>query len=355
LSVGPQVFISQHIGDLDTQPADRAFRRVIEDFQKLYDVRPSIIAADAHPDYLSTRFAGELARSRPGSGSPFRNAQLLLVPHHQAHVYACMAENELEPPVLGVSWDGTGYGLDGTIWGGEWFRVSKDNCRRAAHLRQFRLPGGEAAVKEPRRVAAALLWEIFGPAGLAMDDLAPLQSLKKADRITLGSMLKAGLNSPQTSSVGRLFDAVAALCGLRQQTQFEGQTAMALEFALEEGADDEAYEFAIRRPAGSETLVVDWAPMIEVLLGDIRAGVARGTISGRFHNGLAEAIVEVAKRMETERVALSGGCFQNRYLTERSVRRLREEGFRPYWHQRIPPNDGGIALGQVAAALHALR
>ena len=266
-----------------------------------------------------------------------------------------MAENELEPPALGVSWDGTGYGLDGSVWGGEWFGVSKTDCRRVAHLRRFRLPGGDAAVKEPRRVAASLLYEVFGAAGLETGDLAPLRSLNETERATLRSMLKVGLNSPQTSSIGRLFDAVGSLCGLRQQTRFEGQTAMELEFALQGVDTDEGYEFKIREVARSEILIVDWAAMIEALVADLRGGVMSGTISARFHNGLVEALVEVAKRVGMERVVLSGGCFQNRYLTERSVRRLREEGFRPYWHQRIPPNDGGIALGQVVAALNTAR
>ncbi len=261
-----------------------------------------------------------------------------------------MAENEIEPPALGVSWDGTGYGLDGTVWGGEFFLVTETACERAAHLRPFRLPGGDQAVKEPRRTALGLLHELSGEAAFDRTTLAPLQAFAPAELAPLKTMLARRLNSPLTSSVGRLFDAVAALTGLRQQVRYEGQAAMELEFALSDAAPiDEAYELPIR--PGHAPLILDWAPMIEALLSDLSRGVPLSQISARFHNGLAEAIVAVAERLGQPRVVLTGGCFQNRYLTERSVRRLQEAGFRPYWHQRVPPNDGGIALGQVVAAL----
>lgn len=352
-SVGPQAFISQHIGDLETDQAFEAFRRVIADFQRLYEARPAIIAADAHPDYLSTKFAHDLAKVGPATSAP----RLLTVQHHIAHVLSCMAENELEPPVLGVSWDGTGYGLDGTVWGGEFFLVTETACKRAAHLRQFRLPGGDQAVKEPRRTALGLLHEMSGKAVLGMTGLAPVQAFAPAELAPLRTMLARQLNSPLTSSAGRLFDAVAALAGLRQQVRFEGQAAMELEFALEGAVPtDEAYKLPLRSEAAPRTthnapLILDWAPMIEAILADVKRGTSAGQISARFHNTLAEAIVAVAQRLGQRRVVLSGGCFQNRYLTERSVHRLQAAGFRPYWHQRVPPNDGGIALGQVVAAL----
>jgi hydrogenase maturation protein HypF len=271
-----------------------------------------------------------------------------------------MAENDLEPPVLGVSWDGTGYGLDGTVWGGEFFLITETACERVAHLRQFPLPGGDAAVKEPRRTALGLLYEMFGDAAFSITGLAPLQAFSDAELGPLKTMLARRLNSPRTSSIGRFFDAVASLAGLRQQVRFEGQAAMELEFALAvtEPTND-AYELPINpvhvsRFTFHEPLLLDWAPMIEALLSDLKTRVPVPRISARFHNALAEAIVAVAKRVGQPRVALSGGCFQNRYLTERTVHRLQEEGFRPYWHQRIPPNDGGIALGQVVAALREI-
>jgi hydrogenase maturation protein HypF len=274
-----------------------------------------------------------------------------------------MAENEIAPPALGVSWDGTGYGLDGTIWGGEFFLVTDKKTERIAHLRPFRLPGGDKAVKEPRRTALGLLYEIFGDKIFARQvgdrcegapastrgACAPIAAFSASELATLKTMLAKKINSPLTSSVGRLFDAVASLVNLRQQIRFEGQAAMELEFALEGIETDAHYELPLVTPHSPP--VLDWAPMIEVILEDVKHGVSVATISAKFHNALAESIVAVAKRVGQNRVVLSGGCFQNRYLTERAVRRLQAEGFRPYWHQRVPPNDGGIALGQVVAAL----
>jgi hydrogenase maturation protein HypF len=381
LSVGPQVFLSQHIGDLETEQAYSAFRRVIADFEKLYEAEPQVIAADLHPDYLSTRFALERrppARRDPENsrnqraGSETGVPQIVRVQHHIAHVLSCMAENELPPPALGVSWDGTGYGLDGTIWGGEFFVVTDKTVERAAHLRPFRLPGGEPAVREPRRTALGLLFEMFGDAVFARNDLAPVAAFSKTELAASKTMLAKKLNSPITSSVGRLFDAVASLVNLRQQMRFEGQAAMELEFALDGVNTDEAYpmriaEFEMQNPACDDArpaetpnsnlrtptskIILDWLPMIEAILSDVKRGAATGEISARFHNALVEAIVAVARHAGQNRVVLSGGCFQNRYLTERAVRRLQAEGFRPYWHQRVPPNDGGIALGQVIAVL----
>ena len=360
LSVGNQVFISQHIGDLETEPANSAFRRVIADFEKLYDAKPESIAADLHPDYLSTRFALERrppARRDPENsrsqraGSETGVPQIVQVQHHVAHVLSCMAENEIGPPVLGVSWDGTGYGLDGTIWGGEFFQIADSKVERIAHLRPFRLPGGDKAVREPRRPAIGLLFELFGDAAFEMTHLPPFQGLAAVELSAVKGMLRRKLNSPLTSSMGRLFDAVASLIGLRQQTRYEGHAAMELEFALDGIETDENYNLSLVTRHSS--LVLDWGPMIEAILSDVQNSVATGRISAKFHNALAEAVVAVAKRIGKRRVVLSGGCFQNRYLTERTVRRLWAEGFQPYWHQRVPPNDGGIALGQVIAARRA--
>jgi len=350
LSVGNQVFLSQHIGDLETEQANDAFRRVIADFEKLYEAKPQVIAADLHPDYLSTRFAREFGRAELplGPDAPQRVPVTIGVQHHIAHVLSCMAENELSPPALGVSWDGTGYGLDGTIWGGEFFIVTDKTVERVAHLRPFRLPGGERAVKEPRRTALGLLYEIFGDAVFERRDLAPVGAFSKTELAASKTMLAKQLNSPVTTSMGRLFDAVASLVDLRQQMRFEGQAAMELEFALDGVNTDEHYNLSLVKYHPS--LVLDWSPMIEAILSDVQKGVATGRISAKFHNALAEAVVAVAESIGERRVVLSGGCFQNRYLTERTVRRLQAEGFQPYWHQRVPPNDGGIALGQIVAA-----
>jgi hydrogenase maturation protein HypF len=462
LGVHGQAFLSQHIGDLETDQSFEAFRRVISDFEHLYETKPSIIAADAHPDYLSAKFARELTEtttiskpltskteSPPHSSSSCRSSsssslssgftdfeashesaapKLTIVQHHIAHVLSCMAENELKPPVLGVSWDGTGYGLDGSIWGGEFFLVTQGTIERVAHLRQFRLPGGDQAVKEPRRTALGLLYEAFGETIFIRTDLLP--GFSPAELSTLKTMLARKLNSPLTSSVGRLFDAVSALAGLRQQVRFEGQAAMELEFALDGTTTDEHYPFSLTAPPQSSSspqtkaqsdqpegpptpegsadqpegftdssrrsqqsgdlrgqahdpgtpkavperqpslpklatppetssqtpaqhvpLILDWSPMLNALLSDLKQNTSTALISAKFHNALAEAILFVAQHFAYNRVVLSGGCFQNRYLTERAIQRLTLAGFRPYWHQRVPPNDGGLSLGQLLAAL----
>ena len=377
LAVGNQVFLSQHIGDLETEPAYAAFRRVIADFEILYEARPQIIAADLHPDYLSTRFALErrppVRRESKNAGDPrglpeARAPVVTQVQHHLAHVLSCMAENEIEPPALGVSWDGTGYGTDGTVWGGEFFLVTNKNVERTAHLRPFRLPGGDQAVKEPRRIALGLLYEIHGDVVFERKDLASTTAFSAAELATLKTMLAKKLNSPLTTSVGRLFDAVASLVNLRQRIRFEGQAAMELEFALDGMETEETYPLPIadcrspmentRRATGvsSRTThhasrVLDWSPLVEAILAEVKNGIPIAIISAKFHNALVEGIVAVAKHCGQKRVVLSGGCFQNRYLTERAVRRLQAEGFRTNWHPRVPPNDGGIALGQVVAAL----
>ena len=255
LSVGNQVFISQHIGDLETEQAHSAFRRVIADFEKLYEAKPQIIAADLHPDYLSTKFALERrppARHEPKNAGdqhavPEAGAPIVMqVQHHIAHVLSCMAENEIAPPALGVSWDGTGYGLDGTIWGGEFFLVTDENIERIAHLRPFRLPGGDQAVKEPRRTALGLLHELFWRSKLFdAETNGAGRRFSPRELATLKTMLAKKLNSPVTTSMGRLFDAVASLINLRQQIRFEGQAAMELEFAMDGVETGEAYPLPI--------------------------------------------------------------------------------------------------------------
>jgi hydrogenase maturation protein HypF len=340
LAVGENVFISQHLGDLETEPANAAFQRATADLPKLNGVRPEIIAADLHPDYGSTRFAQQSGKKIFG------------VQHHVAHVLSCIAENEVPLPALGVAWDGTGYGTDGTIWGGEFFLVTEANVQRVAHLRPFRLPGGDKAVKEPRRAALGLLYELYGEAAFEMNHLPPLREMPPVEMITLRGMLQRQFNSPFTSSVGRLFDVVASLVNLRQQMRFEGQAAIELEFALADFTTDARYHLPLSTSPAA--LVLDWSLMIHEILADMNGGVSVAEISAKFHNALAEAVVEIAEKVGAVPVALSGGCFQNRYLTERVVARLRAENFQPYWHQRVPTNDGGIALGQIFAARHQL-
>jgi hydrogenase maturation protein HypF len=339
VSVNQDIFVSQHIGDLETVQALTAFKHVIKDLQRLYELSPEATACDAHPDYLSTQFARR-------NGLPVVSVQ-----HHYAHVLACMAENELSGPVLGVSWDGTGYGPDGTVWGGEFLLATRESFQRAGHFRTFPLPGGERAIREPRRAALGLLYEVLAEEAFSSGELPPVRSFSANELEVLRTMLAKGLNSPRTSSAGRLFDAIAALAGIRQGVAFEGQAAMELEFALDGVDTEEAYRFRLVN-GGDSAFTIDWEPLVLSVLDDVRNAVGAGMISARFHNALVEAIVGAARRAGEERIVLTGGCFQNKYLTERAIRCLSEEGFRPYWHQRLPPNDGGIAVGQIVAAAH---
>lgn len=346
LAKGGQVFLSQHIGDLGTAEAVGTFERVIESFESLCQVSPALLAHDSHPDYPSTRYA-------LGRGLPH-----LAVQHHYAHVLSCMAENRLDSPVLGVAWDGTGMGDDGTIWGGEFLRIDRMGYERVAHWRTFALPGGTSAIREPRRTAFGLLYELFGSDLIGNPELAPVREFSPCEAEILARMLAGRINSPRTSSIGRLFDAIASLVGICHLTRFEGQAAMALEFAIGEASTNESYPFRIIDP-GRESdpirkLVIDWEPMVREIIADVLSGVAIGLSSARFHNTLVESLVAVAGMSGEKRICLTGGCFQNRYLTERAVSRLREDGYSVYWHQRVPPNDGGIALGQALAAARYL-
>jgi hydrogenase maturation protein HypF len=330
-AVDDQVIMSQHLGDLDTAPAVEGFKKALTDLRGVYPMPWQAVACDMHPDYHSTHVA--------------RNLELpvVVVQHHHAHVRACMAENELTSPVLGVAWDGTGCGEDKTIWGGEFLVVSGKNFTRVATFRGFRLPGGDRAAREPRRGALGLLYELLGERLFDQAPLIPLLHFTTRELKVMRKMLRTGLNSPWTSSVGRIFDALASIVGFRQRMQFEGQAAMEVEFALE--ATDMTYPFELTAEG-----VVDWGPMLQEILKEVQQSNSIGHILGKFHNTLAEIIVAVAQRIGIKQVVLTGGCFQNVRLLEKAVSQLRATGFQPFWHQRIPPNDGGIALGQIMAA-----
>jgi hydrogenase maturation protein HypF len=338
------VFISQHIGDLETHEAFNAFENVIGSFKDLYRTNPVEIITDLHPNYISTQYGRVLS------------GNLNQVQHHYAHVTSCMAENQLNGPVLGVSWDGTGYGADGTIWGGEFLLTDDVSFTRVATLRSFRLPGGEKAIKEPRRIAIGLLYEFMGEELFKRDDLLPVSACSATERDLLQQMLQKNINSPVTSSAGRLFDAVASLTGLCQKSSFEGQGGMAVEFAIGNTNTNDQYPFDIPTLESAlenaqQTLVIDWEKIVLGILADVAEKKEASFICAKFHNTLAAIILGVARRIGERRVVLTGGCFQNRYLTERTVQQLTNEGFHPYWHQRVPPNDGGIALGQIYAYL----
>jgi len=334
LSSGKNVFVSQHIGDLSTQEAYSAFQNVTNDFTELYETQNVHAVADLHPDYLSTKFAK----------SNFEN--LSFVQHHQAHVASCYAENKLEGTTLGVAWDGTGYGLDGTIWGGEFFRFNGYSFQHFAQFRKFPLPGGDLAVKEPKRSAVGLLFEIFGEK-LFEERTEFVTSFSEQGKKILLQMLKNKINTPLTSSVGRLFDAVAFLTGIKQTATYEGEAAMMLEFAATPNISY-CYPFDL---LPGEVMIIDWQKMIETILNEMKNKTSPKIISAKFHNTLVEIICSVAEKSNEEKIVLSGGVFQNAYLLEHAVHGLRAKGFKPYWHQRIPTNDGGISLGQIAVAM----
>ncbi len=330
--IGSNVVISQHLGDLETEQSLSAFQQSITGIQSLFEVSPKTVVSDLHADYLSTKHAKTL-------GLP-----LVTIQHHHAHIASCMAENQLSGDVLGVAWDGTGAGTDGITWGGEFLKGNEKNMERVAHLKTFPLPGSGQAVKEPRRTALGLLHEAFGEDLAQFNRLPTIQAFSNQEKSLIIQMLNSKFNSPLTSSAGRLFDAVSSLVGLCQVVSFEGQGAMELEFALAGTDCQESYGFDL----GFE---IDWLPMIKQLKDDISRGVDVGIISAKFHNTMADVIVAVAEKEKMERVVLSGGCFQNKYLTERTISGLKTKGFKPYWHQRVPPNDGGIALGQIYAGI----
>ena len=319
-----QIVVSQHLGDLETAESLAAMRDAVKDLCALYRFKPEVVACDLHPDYASTRFAETL-------GLP-----LVRVQHHHAHVAACMAEADLEAPVLGVSWDGLGLGTDGTLWGGEFLIVEKKGFQRFAHLRPFPLPGGDAATREPRRSALGLLFE-------AKMDMSRLEAFFPTDWQAAQRLPASTMLSPRTTSAGRLFDGMASLAGLRQVNDFEGQAAMSLEHCVDE---NELGTY----PCPIKDGVVDWEPLLQAALGDIDRRVPVSRISARFHNGLARVVVEVAKLAKLKNVLLTGGVFQNAYLSEKTAALLESEGFKVHTHQRLPPNDGGISAGQAFLA-----
>jgi hydrogenase maturation protein HypF len=340
-AAGRQAFLSQHIGDLGNLETLTAFERAVDHLLHLLRIEPRAVACDLHPGYQSARWARDWAEER---GLP-----LFAVQHHHAHIASVLADNGVagEEPVLGVAFDGTGYGTDGTVWGGEILLAAAGRFERLGRLATVRLPGGDAGIRRPARMALAHL----RAAGLPWDaDLPPVAATRESDLRILATQLDRGFAAPPTTSCGRLFDAVAALIGLRAEVSYEGQAAMELEALAEEGSD-EPYRFDSREDT---ELVLDPAPVFRALIADLRAGVGAGTMSARFHDGLAAALVAACRRLGAAHglrtVALSGGVFQNVRLLTPAVEGLAAAGFEVLLHHRVPPNDGGLALGQVAVA-----
>ena len=333
-------FMSQHIGDLKNAATLESMGEIVGHLQRTLEIRPTVIAHDLHPDYLSTAFAQES-----------KGAQLLPVQHHHAHMAACMAENRLEGEVIGIIFDGAGYGDDGTVWGGEFLSGGYAGYRRHGHIHQVRLPGGDSASREPWRMAISWLHAALGDQ-LFETELPFLRDVPQDQRRLLLQMLHKGVNSPLTSSCGRLFDAVAAIIGLRNQSSYEGQAAMELEALAEGDATAGHYPFAIFRRNGLAS--VDPRMTIAAIAGDVARAHPAATIARRFHNTLAEMAVAVCVQIRQEtglnRVVLSGGVFQNRLLSEGVASLLEQRDFSVFTHRLVPPNDGGIALGQAIIA-----
>jgi hydrogenase maturation protein HypF len=339
LGRGAHAVLSHHIGDLDDYEAYRAFVAAISHYEQLFAIRPELLVHDLHPDYASTRYALERARTE--------TAPHLLVPvqHHHAHVASCMAEHGLEGRVIGVALDGTGYGSDGAVWGGEFLMAGYGDFERAAHLRYVAMPGGEQAIREPWRMALAHLQDA------GRDDSPLPKTISVAALATARRQIERRFNTPLTSSMGRLFDAVAALAGVRHTVRYEGQAAIELEALAGAIAPDGNYPFTL---AGTEPLVIDTRPLIAAVGDDAARGVPSGVIARRFHSTVVEIIAQVCARLADgsglDAVALSGGVFQNALLCGEACARLERDGLRVFRHRRVPAGDGGLCLGQLAVA-----
>ncbi|MCA1564384.1 MAG: carbamoyltransferase HypF [Acidobacteria bacterium] len=332
-------FISHHIGDLENLETLRAFKHGIEHFKRLFRLRPEVVAYDLHPEYLSTKYALALDEELIRVG----------VQHHHAHVASCMIDNHIEGEVIGVAMDGLGFGEDGRMWGGEFFVADLCDAERVAHLDYVPMPGGAKAVREPWRMAAVYLERALGREFLK-SGLPFVQNLDARKWGTLGRMIATGTNSPETSSMGRLFDAVAGLLDLRHVVNYEGQAAIELEAIADRGCTAAGYEFEVTGDGG----IIKAESVIRRAVADILDGVTPQIVSTKFHLGVASLIVAIAIRLRDERcvnrVVLSGGVFQNVFLLERAVALLKADGFEVFTHGRVPTNDGGISLGQAAVA-----
>ncbi|MBI5933228.1 MAG: carbamoyltransferase HypF [Chloroflexi bacterium] len=335
-------FLSHHIGDMENYETLKSFEQGVEHFERLFRVKPVAIACDLHPNYLATRYAIERAQRE--------NLSTFYVQHHHAHIAACMAEHGLDGsrPVIGLAFDGTGYGDDGAIWGGEILVADYRGYQRVGQLEYFPLPGGDASIKKPARTALALLWSL----GLDWDDrLASVLEFCADDRTLLRTQLEKKINTPMTSSMGRLFDAFAALAGVRQAVNYEAQAAMEFE-ALADPLEGGKYPFGWTPPK------VEARRAVEALVADALAGVPIGVMSARFHNGLAEvcreACAELRQKLGINEVALSGGVWQNITLLRRALPLLESAGFKVYLHREVPTNDGGLSLGQAIVAANRL-
>jgi hydrogenase maturation protein HypF len=345
LTKDDHAFISQHIGDMENEETLEHFENTIELYKKLFRVEPEVIAYDMHPEYLSTKYA-----LRVGSEMGLK---LVPVQHHHAHIVSCLVENRVEEPVIGVAFDGTGYGLDGTIWGGEFLLADWHSYQRVGHLECVPLPGGAAAIKKPYRMALSYLYTLLGE-GFSLEGL-PLSKLNMNEIDIIKRQMKQGINSPLTSSAGRLFDGVSALAGVRGEVEYEAQAAIELEMIAPDepgGIEGKPYPFSIVEQQGVK--VVKLGELISAVVQDSRDQIPASEVSIKFHRTMAQIIVDmcniICREKGINKVALSGGVFQNRLLLKLAVSALHKEGLTVLTHRLVPCNDGGISLGQAVVA-----
>ena len=342
LTKDEHAFLSQHIGDMENEETLGHFEDTVELYKKLFRIEPEVIAYDMHPEYLATKYALE-AGAKAG-------LKLAPVQHHHAHIVSCMVDNMIEGRVIGVAFDGTGYGIDGNIWGGEFFTADYLGFKRLGHLEYVPLPGGEAAIKKPYRMALGYIYSLLGE-DFSLEGL-PLRLVPNELEL-IKQQLRRRINSPLTSSAGRLFDAVSALAGVRQEIDYEAQAAIELEMlAPDEVSAPEFYPFSIVEHQGVR--VVRLGELISAVVGDVRNQTPASVISLRFHHTVARMIAEVCKLIAGEsgitQVALSGGVFQNRLLLKLAIAALEGQGFNVLSHHLVPCNDGGVSLGQAVIA-----
>jgi hydrogenase maturation protein HypF len=332
------VFVSHHIGDLENLETLLSFKQGIRHFKRLFNLRPQAVAYDLHPEYLSTKYALSLDEIETKIG----------VQHHHAHVASCMADNGLEGEVIGVAMDGLGFGSDGRFWGGEFFIADYLDAERIAHLDYIPMPGGAKAIREPWRMAAVYLHRAMGDDALRLD-IPFIKNLDHGKWASLRSMIETNTNSPETSSMGRLFDTLASLLGLRDAVNYEGQAAIELE-AIADRSCSQGYDFEV----GENGNIIKAEPVVRCAAEDLLDGVSPQVISAKFHLGVASLIQTIARRAREDcrlaRVVLSGGVFQNMFLLRRVYQLLRRDSFEVFTHSRVPTNDGGISLGQAAIA-----
>jgi hydrogenase maturation protein HypF len=339
ISKGNRAFLSQHVGDMENLETFDFFRLTVSHMKDILEIRPKVMAHDLHPDYLTSKFSREQ-----------EEIPTLAVQHHHAHIVSCLAENGVKGPVIGLALDGTGFGSDGQVWGGEVLLADLNSFQRAAHLDYVSLPGGDAAAKFPWRMALSYLHKTYGD-GLFNLPIKFVRNLKREDANIVIQMITKGVNSPLTSSCGRLFDAISSLVGLRQKMAFEGQAAMELEMC-QNLSEKGKYPWAIEEKKGH--LILLTSDIIRSAVEDIKAGISRGIISRRFHNTLIDMFTETCVRLREAsgiaHVAMSGGSFQNVTLLNGLSHSLSSSGFKVFTQKVVPSNDGGLSLGQAVCA-----